>query len=75
MFLWFEAISGLKVNRDKREAIPVGRVDSLEIIISVLGCRIEKLPTSYLGLPLGAIFKSLRVWDMVEERFRKHLSF
>ena len=74
MFLWFEAISGLKVNRDKREAIPVGRVDSLENIISVLGCRIEKLPTSYLGLPLGAPFKSSRVWDVVEERFRKCLS-
>ena len=74
MFLWFEAISGLKVNRDKSEAIPVGRVDSLEIIVSVLECRIGKLPSSYLGLPLGAPFKSSRVWDVVEERFRKRLS-
>ena len=74
MFLWFEAISGLKVNRDKSEAIPIGRVDSLEIIVSVLECRIGKLPSSYLGLPLGAPFKSSRVWDVVEERFRKCLS-
>ena len=74
VFLWFEAIFGLKVNKDKSEAIPIGRVDSLENIVSVLGCRIGKLPSSYLGLPLGAPFKSSRVWDVVEERFRKRLS-
>ncbi|RVW62021.1 hypothetical protein CK203_062421 [Vitis vinifera] len=74
VFLWFEAISGLKVNRDKSEVIPIGRVDYLENIVSVLGCRIGKLPSSYLGLPLGAHFKSARMWDIVEERFRKRLS-
>ena len=73
MFLWFEAIFGLKVNREKSEAILVGRIDSLENIVLVLGCRIGKLP-SYLGFPLGAPFKSSRVWDVVEERFRKRLS-
>ena len=74
VFLWFEAISRLKVNRDKSEVIPIGRVDYLENIISILGCRIGKLPSSYLGFPLGAHFKSPRVWDLVEERFRKRLS-
>ncbi|RVW81120.1 hypothetical protein CK203_044688 [Vitis vinifera] len=73
VFLWFEAIFGLKVNREKSEAILVGRIDSLENIVLVLGCRIGKLP-SYLGFPLGAPFKSSRVWDVVEERFRKRLS-
>ena len=74
VFLWFEAISGFKVNRDKSEVILVGRVDSLENIISVMGCRVGKLPTSFLGLPLDAPFNSSRVWDVVEERFIKHLS-
>ena len=73
MFLRFEVISGLKVKMDKNEVIPVGRVDYLENIVSVLGCRIGKLPSSYLGLPLGAPFKSSRVWDVVKERFRKCL--
>ena len=54
VFLWFEAIFGLKVNRDKSEVIPVGRVESLKNIVLVLGCRIRKLP-SYLGLLLGAL--------------------
>ncbi|KAJ9677520.1 hypothetical protein PVL29_022489 [Vitis rotundifolia] len=74
VFLWFEAISGLKVNRDKSEAILVGRIDSLENFVSVLGCKVGNLPSSYLGLPLGAPFKSSRMWDVVEERFRKCLS-
>ena len=39
-----------------------------------LGCGVGKLPTSYLGLPLGASFISLRVWDVVEKRSRKILS-
>ena len=56
VFLWFEAISRLKVNRDKSEAIPVRRVDSLENIVLILGCKIGKLPFSYLGLPLDAPF-------------------
>ena len=31
-------------------------------------------PSSYLGLPLGATFKSKAVWDPVVERFRKKLA-
>lgn len=64
VFLWFEAISGLKVNRDKSEVIPVGRIESLEDVVSMMGCRVGKFPTSYLGLPLGGFFKSSRVCGM-----------
>ena len=49
-------------------------METLEDVASVMRCRVGKLPTSYLGLPLGATFKSPRVWDAVEERFRKKLS-
>ena len=72
--MWFEAISGLKVNPSKTEAIPVGEGIPMETLALVLGCKIGSLPTSYLGLPLGAPYKSTRVWDAVEERFRKRLS-
>ena len=61
------------MNRDKSEVIPRGRID-LEDVVSMMGYRVGELPTSYLGLPLGASFKSYRVWDAVEERFRKRLS-
>ncbi|RVW69835.1 putative ribonuclease H protein [Vitis vinifera] len=68
------AISGLKVNLSKTEAFPVGEGIPMETLASVLGCKIGSLPTTYLGLPLGAPYKSTRVWDTVEERFRKRLS-
>ncbi|RVW85461.1 hypothetical protein CK203_038987 [Vitis vinifera] len=45
-------ISSLKVNRDKSEVIPIGRIESLEDVVSVMGYRVGKLPTFYLGLPL-----------------------
>ena len=32
------------------------------------------LPSSYLGLPLGAPHKSTAVWDGVEERFWRRLA-
>lgn len=41
------------MNRDKNKAILGGRINSLEDVVSVMGCRVGKLPTSYLGLSLG----------------------
>ena len=72
-FMWFEAISGLKVNLSKTEAIPMGEGIPMETLASVLGCKIGSLPTSYLGLPLGAPYKSTKLWDEVEERLRTRL--
>ena len=46
----------------------------MEDIVSMMGCRVGKFPTPYLGLPLDATFKSPKVWDVVEKRFRKRLT-
>ena len=73
-FMWFKVISELKVNLRKIEAIPMGEGIPMETLASVLGCKIGSLPTSYLGLLLRAPYKSTRVWDIVEERFKKMLS-
>ena len=43
-------------------------------LASELGCKIGSFPTSYLGLPLGAKHKNLKVWDSIEERFKKRLA-
>ena len=72
--MWFEAFSGLKINLNKSEIIPLGRVDNVESLAAELGCRVGSLPTLYLGLPLGAPHRALGVWDSIEERFRKRLS-
>ena len=68
---WFEALLGLKINLEKSSPKPVGKVEDVERLASELRCNIGSLPTKYLGLPLGAKHKTARVWDGVEERFRR----
>ena len=72
--MWFEACSGLKINLEKNELIPIGDVHNREEFAEVLGYKVGTLPTTYLGLPLGAPYKSSRVWERVEERFEKRFA-
>ncbi|RVW35544.1 DDT domain-containing protein DDR4 [Vitis vinifera] len=45
---------GLKVNLDKSKLFPVGNVENVEELASDLGCKVGSLPSTYLGMPLGA---------------------
>ena len=74
LLMWFEAISGLKINLAKSEIIFVGGVVNMEVLANELGCKIGAFPSSYLGLPLGAQHNSMVVWDVIEERFRRKLT-
>ena len=74
ILMWFEALSGLKINLNKSEIFPVGSVENVSDLAVELGCGIGSLPSSYLGLPLGASHKALGVWDTVEDKFRKRLA-
>ncbi|RVX02203.1 hypothetical protein CK203_025476 [Vitis vinifera] len=44
------AISGLKINLEKSELIPVGEVNDIEELALEMGCKEGGLPSSYLGL-------------------------
>ena len=57
--LWFEAISGLKINLDKSLILSVGDVVNLDVLAFELECMIGVLPSTYLGLPLGTRRNSL----------------
>ncbi|RVW97150.1 hypothetical protein CK203_030078 [Vitis vinifera] len=52
----------------------VRRVVDIDDLALDFGCKVGSLPSTYLGLPLGAPFKSVAMWDGVEERFRKRLT-
>ena len=52
--MWFEAVFGLRINLEKSELIPVGRVESMDDLAGEFGCSLGSLPTTYLGMPLGA---------------------
>ena len=74
VLLWFEALSRMRINLDESSILPVGDVENLDLLALELGCKVGSLPTTYLGLPFGARHKSTKVWDAVEEKFRKRLA-
>ena len=61
LLMCFEAISGLQVNLDKSELIPVCNVENVEELAFELGCKVGNLTFTYLGMPLGAPFK---LWQL-----------
>ena len=64
----FEEVSGLKINLGKSELVPVGEVHNLDVLVGLLGCRHSSLPLKYLGLPLGAKFKEVSIWNPILEK-------
>ena len=49
-------------------------MEEVDVLAMELRCRVGSLPSSYLGLPLGAPNKSLSTWDGVEKRVRRRLA-
>lgn len=46
----------------------------MDRVVVLFGCKVRRFPTSYLGLPLGAPHRSIGVWDVIEERFKRKLA-
>ncbi|RVW52669.1 Long chain base biosynthesis protein 2a [Vitis vinifera] len=54
---------GSRLICDKSELILVGRVENVDDLACDLGCKVGSLPSTYLGMPLGAPFNSVVAWD------------
>ena len=65
VLIFFEVITGLKVNVGKSEIVPVGEVGNLDALARILCCKVGRLPMSYLGMPLGAHFKDALIWNPI----------
>ena len=52
----------------------MGDVENVEQLAHELGCKVGALPSTYLGIPLGARHHAVSVWEEVEERFQKRLT-
>lgn len=70
----FEAATGLRVNLGKSEIVPVGVVDTMPYLASFLCCRTGALPMLYLGMPLGASYKALPIWNSIIEKIERRLA-
>ena len=51
----------MRINLEKSSIVPVGDVESLDLLTLERGCKVGSLPTTYLRLPLGARHKSTKV--------------
>ena len=74
VLIWFEAVSGLKVNLDKSELVAVGAVHNMDLLVAVLGCKQGSLLMKYLGLPLGEKFKDKSIWNPILEKMERKLA-
>jgi hypothetical protein len=64
--LSFEAVSGLRVNLAKLELVPIGNVTNVEVLASILGCRVSSLPMkSIWGDIIEKIERRLAGWKMM----------
>ena len=71
ILIWFEVVSGLKINLGKSELVPVGAVNNIDIFLVVLGCMQGSLPMKYLSLSLGAKFKDKSISNPILEKMEK----
>ena len=62
------------VNVLKSEMVPIGEVNNVHALAEILGCRIGTLPMTYLGMPLGASYKSPTIWNPILERIEQKLA-
>ncbi|WMV19117.1 hypothetical protein MTR67_012502, partial [Solanum verrucosum] len=65
---------GLKVNWGKSSLYPIKDVTNFQSLADILGCGVGKLPTTYLGMPLGNTHKDSKIWDNIVEKTEKRLA-
>ena len=61
IFIIFKGVSGLHINRGKSFIYPINTISEIDALASKLGGRVGELPTTYLGMPLGAKCKSTTI--------------
>jgi len=74
LLVCFEAVSCLKVYLAKSLLVPVGNVDNVAELASILGCGTSSLPLKYLGMPLGARHKAKFIWDDIMVKMERRLA-
>jgi hypothetical protein len=56
------------------EMVLVGEVPNIVELVESLCCCIGTLPLSYLGMPLGASYKVVSVWNPILEKMERKLA-
>ncbi|XP_026410996.1 uncharacterized protein LOC113306253 [Papaver somniferum] len=64
----------VKAESGKELLISVGADSVISSLALELGCKVEKLPIKYLGLPIGVTSRCASVWDEVIQRMEDKLA-
>ena len=71
----FKKVSGVQVNYEKSSLFGIGvETDSVLSMANLLGCKAEKLPTLFLGIPIGCNMSRIEKWDTIADKFMKKMS-
>jgi hypothetical protein len=74
LFLCFETVFGLKVNLAKSELVFVNKVDSVDGLVGILGCKVSFLPLKDLDFLLRASYKAKSIFDGIIEKIERQLA-
>ena len=58
--MWFEALSGLRINLNKSEILPIGLVDNAQELAVELGCWTSSNAKGEPSLIIVSLAKSMR---------------
>ncbi|KAL4584334.1 hypothetical protein LXL04_008933 [Taraxacum kok-saghyz] len=71
----FKHVSGLTVSMEKSKLFGVGITEEeLSAMAQIMGCSHDKLPTTFLGIPLGVNMKRVNSWKPLIDKFNKKMS-
>lgn len=74
LFIWFEMVSGLRINLHRFKLFKVRKVDRFEKLTEILGCGIEIFPYTNLGLPFWDRSLSVPKWEKVLDKVATSLA-
>lgn len=73
VLLYFQAVSGLKINLNNSEMTRIGGNGAAGSFATIMGCKEVKFPLKYLSIPLGAKYKDQLSWEPVIDLFERRL--
>lgn len=74
VLIWFQVVSGLKVNVGKSILVPVREVPEIKAFADILGCRTVPFPFLTWVCLWELLSRSVGVWDPVVDRFERRLA-
>ena len=75
ILMWFELVSGLKVNFYKSKIAGVGcRDEVIQVLAEKLNCKTMRVPFVYLGVEVGANPRRAVTWEPIMQKLKKRLT-